>query len=138
MKAPDFKLKKMNNEEEVSLQSFKGKPIMLTFWTSWCPDSQKDLHMKDQFFRSIQSDRLVFITINVTGREGSKEDGKSFIEKQEYTFPVLIDEGTKVYDAYRCMGVPTTVLINKEHEIVATFGDKASLTEILKHVGQIL
>ncbi len=138
MKAPTFKLRKMNDDEEVSLQSFFGKPIMLTFWASWCPDSQKDLHMKDQFYRSIQSDQLVFLTINVTGREGEKGAGEEFINKQNYTFPALIDEGTKTYDAYRCMGVPTTVLINKEHEVVATFGDKARFTEILKHVGKIL
>ncbi len=136
MNAPAFSLRTLT-DEEISLSTCKGKPVMITFWTSWCPDSQRDLHVKNEFYRSIQSDQLVFLTINVTGREGHPNDGETYIREHQYSFPVLKDEGTKVYDAYQCMGVPSTFLLNKEHEIVARFGDKATFTDILKGLAKI-
>ncbi|OIJ14764.1 hypothetical protein BKP37_07225 [Anaerobacillus alkalilacustris] len=138
MKAPDFILKKMGQEEEVSLHSYVGKPILLTFWTSWCPDSQKDLYIKNQFYGSMKNNNLILLTINVTGREGNKDAGLKFMERENYSFPALEDEGTKTYDAYRCMGVPTTILISKEHDVVATYNDKVHFTEVLKNIGKIL
>ncbi|WNF38084.1 TlpA disulfide reductase family protein [Bacillaceae bacterium IKA-2] len=138
MKAPNFTLEQMKKDQQVSLNSFSGKPIMLTFWASWCPNSQKDLLVKEQFYRSLPNDNLIFLTINVTGREEDANDGIKWMEDQGYTFPVLLDKGTKTYDTYQCMSVPTTVLINKDHEIAAKFTEKAKLPEILKHLGEIL
>ena len=140
MIAQEFSLKQLGNEngELVSLEDFKGKAIMLTFWASWCPDCAKDLHVKNHFYCSLNSDELVFLTINVTGREASDNAARQFMGVNDYSFPVLIDEGTKTYDAYHCYGVPTTFLLNKNHEIVATFNDKARFTDILKKLGDIL
>ncbi|WP_100398602.1 TlpA disulfide reductase family protein [Bacillus sp. FJAT-44742] len=138
MKAPDFSLKNIQNGEFVKLESYKGKPVMLTFWASWCPDSVKDLAQKNHFYESMKSEQLVFLTVNVTGREGNKEDGHAFLAKQGYRFPALADEGTKTYDKYRCMGVPTTVLINEEQEIVQMYNDKVSFLTIMEGVTSIL
>ncbi|RXJ04003.1 TlpA family protein disulfide reductase [Anaerobacillus alkaliphilus] len=138
MNAPVFSLATMLENKEVSLDSFLGKPVMLTFWASWCPDCHRDLQLKNQFYRSINSDQLVFLTINVTGREGNPDDGVKFIKENHYSFPVLKDLGTKMYDAYQCMGVPTTILLNKDHEIVERFNDKASFTAILGSIGKII
>lgn len=138
MKAPQFRLKDLRSNQEVSLKSYEGKPVLLTFWASWCPDCKRDLFIKNQFFRSIHSDRLVFLTINVIGREGKEDDGKKFLEEQGYTFTGLMDVGTKTYDDYQCFGVPTTFLLNENHEIVATFHDKAKWTDILAELGKVL
>ncbi|MCT8138946.1 TlpA family protein disulfide reductase [Anaerobacillus sp. CMMVII] len=138
MLAPTFTLPQLNGEGVISIKSYRGKPLVLTFWTSWCPDCQKDLHFKDQFYRTIDPDKLGFLTINVTGREGQPEDGKRLIAEKNYSFPVLMDDGTKVYDAYQCMGVPTTVIINRHQEIVAKYNDKAKFVEIIQGLGKIL
>lgn len=138
MRAPQFTLPILNSDAQVSLHSFIGKPVMLTFWASWCPDSQRDLHMKEQLFQSMTKNKFIFLTINVSGREANREAPKKYIEGHGFTFPVLIDEETKTYDSYQCMGVPTTVLLSKHHEIVAIHHDKASFTDILQDVGKII
>ncbi|MBU8907314.1 TlpA disulfide reductase family protein [Desertibacillus haloalkaliphilus] len=138
MQAPPFTLREYHTDTYKSLSDYKGQAVMVTFWASWCPDSIRDLAQKAQFYQSMQTDKLAFLTINVTGREGHDEDGATFIKEHNYTFPVLFDEGTKVYDRYRCMGVPTTVLINEQQEIVATYNDRAAFIDIIKGVGKLI
>lgn len=111
---------------------------MITFWVSWCPDCKRDLPQKKQFYNSLENDDLVFLTINVTGRETSSDAGPHFIEKFDLNFPVLIDDGRKVYDLFGCKGVPTTLLLDENHHITHKFDDKASFFEVIRALSMIM
>ncbi|RSL33412.1 TlpA family protein disulfide reductase [Salibacterium salarium] len=132
MQAPDFELQDMFHQQNVHLEDFKGKPLMLTFWASWCPDSKKDLAQKQTFYDNLDSSQLQFLTVNVTGREGKEEDPISFMENNNYTFPVLCDKRTKTYDRYQCMGVPTTFILDENLNVVHRYNDKAAFIDIMK------
>lgn len=138
MEAINFSLKCMNSGEIVHLIDYKGKPIILTFWVSWCPDCIRDLRAKQTLYESMDKDKLTFLSINVLGREAEDGAGKKFIEENNYTFPVLLDEGRKYYDLYECEGVPTTFLINENFEIVEKYGDKTPMSEIMIGIGKLL
>lgn len=138
MNAPDFQLQDIYSETTHQLDEWKGKPLILTFWASWCPDSMKDLHYKHLFYEQMDKEVMGFLTINVTGREGKEEDAVQFLEKTGYSFPVLKDNGTQVYDAYKCMGVPTTFLLDGNLEIQQSYSDKASFPEIVQGIHQLM
>ncbi|RBW71261.1 TlpA family protein disulfide reductase [Bacillus taeanensis] len=138
MKVPDFSLRHAKTNEIVSLSDFKGRKIMITFWVSWCPDCLQDLPQKNQFYQSLSTEELAFITINVTGREGNSRAGIDLMKLASFNFPVLLDEGTKIYDAFGCTSVPTTILLNEYHEIVNTFDDKASFLDILTGLSKLM
>ncbi len=137
MKAPEFTLKNAQTGEKVSLSDFNNKPVILTFWVSWCPDCQRDLPKKAQFYRSMSSNELGFLTINVTGREHAEEDGLKFMEEFDLPFPVLRDNEIDTYEAYQCEGVPTTVILDETHTIRHQFGDKADFMEILQAISDV-
>ncbi|ARK30367.1 TlpA disulfide reductase family protein [Halalkalibacter krulwichiae] len=138
IKAPNFTLASVDAKTNWSLDDASKKVTMLTFWTSWCPDSQKDLVAKQALFESMAtSNELEMIMIHVTGRDPGIHLTE-FLKKQRFTFPVYQDEGTKVYDLYRCMGVPTTVLINKDKEIAFVYHDKATIMDIMKGVSNLI
>ncbi|WP_270179934.1 TlpA family protein disulfide reductase [Alkalihalobacillus sp. CinArs1] len=138
MKAPTFSLQEVRGDQTYSLTDYEGKPVMLTFWASWCPDCMKDLPMKEQFYEHADLNKLAFLTINVTGRERTEEAGKDFAIKNDLPFPVLKDNGRDTYDKYGCTGVPTTVLLDRNHEVVQTFGDRASFLDIVKVLPSIM
>ncbi|MFB5661729.1 TlpA disulfide reductase family protein [Alteribacillus sp. HJP-4] len=138
MNAPDFTLKEIESGKEWPLAAFKGKPLMITFWTSWCPDSAVDLQQKNTFYNSLDEARLQFLTINVTGREGAEPAAAKFLEENDYKFPVLQDDGTKVYDAYQCMGVPTTFLIDENLQIAERYNDRARFIDIMNGVQKLI
>ncbi|UCZ54838.1 TlpA family protein disulfide reductase [Bacillus shivajii] len=138
MTAPNFQLQDIKTGEPISLEKYKEKAILLTFWVSWCPDSQRDLPNKEQLYRSMNTDDLVILMVHVSGREGTAEAGEKYYDENNFTFPCAVDDGTKVYDRYQCMSVPTTFLLNSNHEIVARFNDKASFQEMIQAIGNVL
>ncbi|WP_347548937.1 TlpA disulfide reductase family protein [Pseudalkalibacillus hwajinpoensis] len=138
MKAPCFELKEIRSGDPVRLSDYTGKPVMLTFWTSWCPDCMQDLPMKEQFYQHADPDTIGFLTINVTGRERSSDAGQDFASKNSLPFPVLADNGRETYEAYGCAGVPTTVLIDKNHNITHVFNDQSSFMDIVKALPAIM
>ncbi|MDT8859950.1 TlpA family protein disulfide reductase [Alkalihalobacillus sp. MEB130] len=135
--APSFSLPLFNSTDEWSLEDATKKVTMLSFWTSWCPDSQRDLQAKQALYQSMETDQLDMIMIHVTGRDPDV-DLQSFLKQHEFTFPVLQDNGTKVYDSYQCMGVPTTILINEKKEVAFMYHDKATIMDIMKGVASLL
>lgn len=119
MKAPDFKLPYIDQPGDYQLSDDVGKIVILTFWTSWCPYCHTDMPMKEKLYQTIDSEMVKFLTINVVGREREPDAGRRYHEEL-ITQPTLVDDGLEIYRKYDCQGVPTTVIINQEGEIVST------------------
>ncbi|CAM3722466.1 TlpA disulfide reductase family protein [Alkalicoccus chagannorensis] len=138
MTVPAFTLPEITGEQEWSLEDFQGKPLLLTFWVSWCPDCQRDLEAKRTLYEAMTSSELQVVMIHVPGREGSREAGLEHYEKQEYPFLSLQDDGQKTYDAYQAMTLPTTVVVNKNGGLEAKFHDKSSIQEMMPAIANVM
>ncbi|WP_349408401.1 TlpA disulfide reductase family protein [Pseudalkalibacillus sp. SCS-8] len=137
-KSMGFSLRNLKTDEIVSLSDFEGKPVIIQFWVSWCPDCMRELPLLEQFYKSMRTDEIVILTIHVTGREGSDEQRDAFIQKNGITLPVLIDNGTEVYDQFDCHSVPTTILLDADHQMKARYTDKDKFQDILYGVSRLL
>ncbi len=133
----NFTLQQLDNDKVWSLHDATNRAVMLTFWTSWCPDSLRDLQAKQRLYESMNHKAVDMVMIHVTGRD-PEVDVAAFLNKHHYTFPVLLDEGTMVYDQFQCTSVPTTILLNRDHEHIYTYGDQASIIEIMQGLAAIL
>lgn len=137
--APPFQLPLINHKgQEMSLADLHGKPVIMTFWVTWCPACQHDLPQKEVFYRSIKGGNVAFITVNVTGRESDPNKVLHFLKEHRLTFPVLRDEGTKTYDAYEITAVPTTVLIDPDGFIVGRFDETVPFVNVLSRLGKYI
>ncbi|MFK3936335.1 TlpA family protein disulfide reductase [Alkalihalobacillus sp. NPDC078783] len=135
--APTFSLEHALTNEEYSLSTYLGKAVMLTFWTSWCPDSRVDLALKQRLYQAMDHSTLEMLMINVTQRERIENVG-DFVKEQGYSFPVLLDDGRKVYDQFECAGVPTTVFIDASGQIVASLGEQATFQDVTNALASLL
>ncbi|MCP3032815.1 TlpA family protein disulfide reductase [Halobacillus sp. A1] len=136
-KAPGFQLPYIQSEELYHLKQDLGKVVILTFWTSWCPDCGVDLPKKEQLYRTMDNQKVSMLTINVTGRERNEEDAKQYVEKF-LKQPTLSDSGVETYNLYKAQGVPSTIIINQEGNIAYQFGDQASFMEIVQAIGELI
>lgn len=125
--APDFKLKDLDGKS-VSLSSFLGKSVLLNFWATTCPPCLSEMPYLQEVNKDWQDKGLVMLAVN-NGED--TERVMSFIQGQQYTFPVLLDSQYEVAGKYNVRYLPTSVFISKEGKIktviIGAFKNKAAL-----------
>ncbi len=119
-RAPDFTI--LDREgNEISLSNFKGKPIFLNFWASWCPPCVEEMPYIQNIYNTYKDKDVVVLAINVTAAEKNGEkDTNEFLEKNNYTFPVLLDIEGEAASTYGIRYFPTSYFIDENGIIVNT------------------
>ncbi len=114
-KAPNFFLEDLKGKK-LEFKNFKGKVIFLNFWATWCGPCKEEMPSIETLFQQFKEKDFVFLSISVDyeGRRPVKE----FIEKNRYTFPVLLDPKCQVLDLYEVKGIPTTFIIDKKGRMI--------------------
>ncbi|MEW6374685.1 MAG: TlpA disulfide reductase family protein [Thermodesulfobacteriota bacterium] len=110
-KAPNFCLENLSGKK-VELKQFKGKVIFLNFWATWCGPCKEEMPSMEALYQKFKEKGFVFLTISVD--YAGLKPVKEFIEKNRYTFPVLLDPKYEALDLYEVKGIPTTILIDKK------------------------
>lgn len=106
--SPDFTLKNLNGDE-VSLSDYRGKIVLINFWSTectWCEKEMPDLQKLDK-----ENDDLVVLAVNVMEK---KETVEKYIEKGKYEFEVLLDEDGEVARTYLISGFPTSYFVDED------------------------
>ena len=118
--APEFTLKNLQGEE-ISLASLKGKIIILDFWATWCGPCKASFPFLQKFWEQHKKDSdVMVIAINTQEQLHGKKrvDAlKKYMEKDQYNFPVLIDENNKVVKSFEVTGLPTKYFIGPDGKI---------------------
>lgn len=118
--APEFTLKDLGNKD-VSLRNLKGKPVLLTFWTTYCQDCLSGLDLIVPLFGRYR-ENMHFVSIS-TDRSFSKM--AYFINlKKDYAWTFLhVGDQTEVLKEYDVRSYPLYVLIDGEGKIVRYAAD---------------
>jgi len=113
--APDFKLQDIY-QDICALSNYKDKqPVLLFFWTTWCPYCQKELRSLNQSYAGLAEDGLEVLAINV----GELPDlVENFTKSYYLAYRVLLDKDTSVAGSYGILGVPIYVIVDKNGYIV--------------------
>ena len=115
--APPFSLKMLDGEKVVSLSDFKGKPILLKFWATWCPSCVEELPPMQKFSEG-RRDQLVILLAAIDGEKEKKL--QRLVKENKITLPVLLDPKAKTARSYGVNFVPVSFLISREGLIVGT------------------
>jgi len=114
-KAPNFYLEDLKGKK-LELKNFKGKVVFLNFWATWCGPCKEEMPSMETLYQQFKEKDFVFLAISVDyeGRKPVKE----FIEKERYTFPILLDPKYETFDLYKVKGIPTTIIIDKNRKMI--------------------
>jgi len=132
--AQDFELKNLEGQT-VSLSDYRGSPVMLNFWASWCGPCRYEMPFIQEVFEDTewQAVSLVILAVNI-GESPSVAGG--FMEANGFTFPVLLDRTGEVAEMYNTRSIPATFFIDERGVIkysdVGAFSSKAGLEQRLR------
>ncbi|HOR85963.1 MAG TPA: TlpA disulfide reductase family protein [Bacillota bacterium] len=104
----DFTLEDLDGNN-VALSQFRGKKVFLNFWATWCPPCKAEMPDIEKLYQETKDTDLVILAVNV-GED--KNTVKSFIEKNNYNFTVLLDVKGEVSQLYQVTGIPTSYFID--------------------------
>lgn len=113
--APKFTVTNMQGQT-VTLDSLKGKPIFINFWATWCPPCVAEMPDIQKMYDKY-GDRVHFVIINA---DGAKDDVQSFMQKNTYTFPVMLDTDNSAARAYSIQAIPMSGIIDADGNLLDT------------------
>ena len=109
--------------EELSLADFRGTPVAVHFWATWCFPCRAEMPTMDALQREF-GDELIILPLSLD-RDGAPLVRNYYNDHDLITLPVMIDEKMKAGRALRVHGIPATVFINAEGaEVARVLGDR--------------
>jgi cytochrome c biogenesis protein CcmG, thiol:disulfide interchange protein DsbE len=114
--APAFTLRRLDGPGKVSLASYRGKPVVLNFWASWCDPCKSEAAVLERDWASYRNRGVVFLGVDY---HDLSTDARRFVRAHALTFTMLEDGSGKVTGSYGISQVPETYVLNRQGRVVA-------------------
>ncbi len=99
--------------KELKLSAFKGRTVLLNLWATWCAPCRKEMPSLDRLQKDLGSDKFEVVALAVD-RAGLEGAGKFLEETKVASLKLYADPTAKSGTALRALGMPTTILIDKD------------------------
>jgi cytochrome c biogenesis protein CcmG/thiol:disulfide interchange protein DsbE len=114
--APPFDLPVLGEpDERVTLESLRGKAVVLNFWASWCEPCKEEAPMLEEVWLEYKDRDVVVLGVNA---QDFSSDARGFVERYELTYPMVHDGPGSSLGRYGLTGFPETWWIDAEGRLV--------------------
>lgn len=108
---------------EHRLADWQGKYVLLNFWATWCAPCRKEMPALDALQQEFGGDDFDVVTL-ATGRNSLQGIQRFFDEEDITALPILLDPKQKVAREMAVLGLPISVILDREgREIARMRGD---------------
>ncbi|MGH9527774.1 MAG: TlpA family protein disulfide reductase [Terriglobales bacterium] len=132
--APNFTLTRLDGQP-ISLAQFKGRPVVLDFWASWCGPCKEEIPSWNALQKKYAAQGLQIIGI---AEDNEAAPVKAYLAGHHLDYPVAMDLGGLASTWGMPFGLPTTFFINREGKISARVEGLEGRDELQYRIQQIL
>lgn len=112
--APDFTAPAFAGGE-LRLAELYGRPVVLNFWASWCPPCRAEARGVERVWRAYRDRGVVFVGVNI---QDSEPSARIYLREFDLTYSNVRDANGAITTAYAVAGLPTTLFIDRQGQIV--------------------
>jgi cytochrome c biogenesis protein CcmG, thiol:disulfide interchange protein DsbE len=112
--APAFTLERLDGKGDLSLESLRGRAVVLNFWASWCGPCKDEAPLLQEASERWQDEGVAFVGIDVKDFRG---DARDFVERYGVTYPNVYDGKGSTIGRYGVTGYPETYFIDTEGRV---------------------
>lgn len=124
----------LTDGSEFTLSDHEGKVILLNFWATWCGPCVGEMPAFEKLQETYGED-LVLLAVNSGEDEGTVT---SFLEKNGYTFPVVLDPEYAVAMLYPIDAIPYTVIIGTDGKVAVTQVGAGDADTMYAHYSELI
>ncbi|MCS7058956.1 MAG: TlpA family protein disulfide reductase [Meiothermus sp.] len=127
--APDFRLRDLSGKV-YTLASFRGKPVVITFWASWCPICRAEF---PKLHALAQEYKVPFVVISREPRD-TEQVVREYMKSYPAFLPLVAlpggDNPPAVANRYRVLGQPWTFVLDREGRVVNLYAGKVEVESL--------
>jgi thiol-disulfide isomerase/thioredoxin len=107
--------------EEVSLDDFRGRVVLLNIWATWCAPCKEEMPSMQRLYEELEGTDFEILAVSVDapfgevdafGRAGGNLD--AFTAEMGLTFPIFQDPSGGIQRAYQTTGVPESFVVGRD------------------------
>ena len=118
----------------VALADRAGSPAVINFWASWCVPCRREMPALEAAHLRY-GDQVTFIGVN---HQDGRDAALAFLEETGVTYSSGYDPDGDVARRYGLFGLPTTILVDADGEIVATRTGEVTADELETMIGRLI
>ncbi len=128
---PNFILTTLDGSGSVEIDSFRGRPVLLTFWASWCGPCRVELPELAALYREMAGEGFVLLTVNV---DTSPRIAERYLGQLGLKIPVYRMQQRDIV-ALNITGLPTNILLDRNGLVaMATAGYSEEMPENIRRL----
>jgi cytochrome c biogenesis protein CcmG/thiol:disulfide interchange protein DsbE len=107
--APDFTLPTVDGRE-MSLSDYRGRPVILNFWATWCGPCRYEVPAFKAFYERYPEEEVVIIAVST---QDDPDSARGYAIRDGLKFVIPVDPRGIVAGLYNVRGLPTTYIIDE-------------------------
>lgn len=106
---PAVDLAGFHDDEPVALDGYRGHPLVLNFWGTWCRPCVEEMPELQAVAQA--TDELAVLGVNV---EDQHDEAVALVASLDITYDLAIDEDSRLFGEVEAFGMPTTLLVDPD------------------------
>jgi len=113
--APAFRLDRLDRPGKLSLASYRGRPVIINFWASWCIPCKQEAPVLESVWKRYRDRGLVVLGVDINDVRG---EARRFARENGMTYPLVYDGPGETTTDYGLTGVPETFFVARSGRLV--------------------
>lgn len=132
--AASYSVKRIDGAPD-ALDRYRGHVVFVNLWATWCEPCREEMPALERFSRQESSQGLVVLGID---QGESASTAAAFARTVGVHYPILVDEDQQYGRAYAAIGLPVSIVVNRDGKIVRGLYGQLTFDQMKASVASVL